>query len=169
MRPFLLIGNQNTQRRRDKTGTTTVADDPKISPRVGGSSQFRAFKDENAIIGESLAGLFVVETFLVEPELFDTYMAFDPSLWWNDGQLVKEAAGRLRRNNPGDITLYLASSSEPEISRLTREFSEAFKQAEGKGFTLHYQPMPVEAHATIYHPAALLAFRALFAPIKAGQ
>jgi predicted alpha/beta superfamily hydrolase len=184
MRPFLLVGIENTERRRDMTGPTNVADDRKIAPRVGGSSRFRAFireelmpvikaryatTPETAIIGESLAGLFVVETFLVEPELFDTYIAFDPSLWWNDGQLVKEAAGRLRRNNPGDITLYLASSSEPEISRLTLEFSEAFQQAEGKGFTLHYQPMPGEAHATIYHPAALLAFRSLFAPAKAGQ
>ena len=38
-----------------------------------------------------LAGLFVVETFLHEPDLFDTYIAFDPSLWWNDAQLLRDA------------------------------------------------------------------------------
>lgn len=184
MRPLILVGIENTERRRDMTGPTGVDSDKAIAPRVGGSAAFRRFiRDElfpaiearyrttpsRAIIGESLAGLFIVETLVVEPAMFDTYIAFDPSLWWNDGQLVKEAAGRLRRNNPGDITLYLAASSEPEISRLTLEFSEAFKQAEGKGFTLHYQPMPGEAHATIYHPAALLAFRALFPAVKKAQ
>ena len=177
MRPFLLVGIENTQRRRDLTGPTTVADDKKIAPVVGRSTWFRAFireelmpaikaryaiTDEAAIVGESLAGLFVVETFLLEPELFDTYIAFDPSLWWNGGQLVKEATTRLRRSNPGNTTIYLASSNEPEIGRLTSEFAEAFKQVEGKGFTLHYQPMPNEQHSTIFHPAALLAFRALF-------
>lgn len=35
---------------------------------------------ETALVGESLAGLFVVETFLREPALFDTCVAFEPSL-----------------------------------------------------------------------------------------
>ncbi|HEY0303584.1 MAG TPA: alpha/beta hydrolase-fold protein [Longimicrobiales bacterium] len=184
MRPFLLVGIENTERRRDMTGPTNVAEDKKIAPRVGGSSWFRAFireelmpeikkryatTAETVIMGESLAGLFVVETFLVEPQLFDTYIAFDPSLWWNNSQLVKEAQDRLRRNNPGNRTIYLASSDEPELSRLTLQFAESFKQVEGKGYTLHYQPMPNEKHSTIYHPAALLAFRTLFEPPKPAK
>jgi len=28
----------------------------------------------------------------------------------------------------------------------------------------HHEPMPEEHHGTIYHPAALRAFRAVFAP-----
>ena len=57
------------------------------------NSRYRT-TDETAIVGESLAGLFVVETFLLEPDLFDSYLAFDPSLWWNGGQLVREAGDR---------------------------------------------------------------------------
>ena len=38
----------------------------------------------------------VVETSLLEPDLFDTYIAFDPSLWWNGEHFVKTAADRLR-------------------------------------------------------------------------
>ena len=44
--------------------------------------------------GESLAGLFVVETLLLEPDLFDTYIALDPSLWWNDHKMLDGAAER---------------------------------------------------------------------------
>ena len=110
MRPFILVGIENTQRRRDLTGPTTVHDDSTIAPVVGGSAAFRRFirtelmplirsryrtTGETAIVGESLAGLFVVETFLREPDLFDTYIAFDPSLWWNDAKLVDEAGPRL--------------------------------------------------------------------------
>jgi len=46
----------------------------------------RRYRDngETAIVGESLAGLFVLETFFDEPQLFDTHIALSPSLWWND-------------------------------------------------------------------------------------
>ena len=87
MRPFLLVGIENTERRRDMTGTTENEEDKKIAPRVGGAGAFRKFirnelmpevkrryrtTDEKAIVGESLAGLFVVETFLLEPD-FSTH------------------------------------------------------------------------------------------------
>ena len=47
MRPFLLVGIENTQRRRDMTGPTANADDRKIAAVVGGSATFRRFiRDE---------------------------------------------------------------------------------------------------------------------------
>ena len=47
MRPFLLVGIENTQRRRDLTGPTENENDKKIAPRVGGSEAFRSFiRDE---------------------------------------------------------------------------------------------------------------------------
>ncbi len=42
MRPFLLVGIENTERRRDLTGPTENAEDRKIAPRVGGSVALRA-------------------------------------------------------------------------------------------------------------------------------
>ena len=113
MRPFILVGIENTQRRRDLTGPTVNADDKKIARKVGGAQEFRAFfrkelmlhvkaryrtTKESAIVGESLAGLFVVETFFLDPELFDTYIAIDPSLWWNNQKLVNDATKSLARS-----------------------------------------------------------------------
>ena len=43
MRPFLLVGIENTQRRRDLSGPTQNANDRKIAPQVGGSAAFRQF------------------------------------------------------------------------------------------------------------------------------
>jgi predicted alpha/beta superfamily hydrolase len=178
MRPFLLVGIENTERRRDMTGPTENEKDKKIAPRVGGSAAFRKFirqelmpqikmryrtTAEKAIVGESLAGLFVIETFLLEPDLFDTYIAFDPSLWWNDQKLIDGAAERLRAHPKPDKTLYLASSGD-DTAEITQRFAEVLTRNAASGLRWHYEKMPEEKHSTIYHPAALKAFRAVFKP-----
>lgn len=181
MRPFMLVGIENTERRRDLTGPTSNPEDSTIAPVVGRSAEFRAFirdelmplvgsryavTEESAIVGESLAGLFVVETCLLEPELFDTCIAFDPSLWWNDGGLVDRA----RSAPPApDGRLYLASSDEAEIASLTARLADILRASGVSPANIIYEPMPEETHATIYHPAALRAFRLLFKPMEAGR
>nr|WP_262904221.1 alpha/beta hydrolase-fold protein [Hymenobacter psoromatis] len=179
MRPFIVVGIENTERRRDLTGPTTNAEDQKIAPRVGGSAAFRQFirtelmpairqryrtTAETAIVGESLAGLFVVETLLREPALFDTYVAFDPSLWWNDGQLANQAAQQLRTYAGSAKTLYVAFSRDALGTAPVRHFAAALRHAPQPGLNWHYQALPDETHATIYHPAALRAFRLVFKP-----
>jgi predicted alpha/beta superfamily hydrolase len=182
MRPFLLVGIENTERRRDMTGPTRNEEDRKIAPRVGGSEAFRKFvreelmpqvksryhtTGESAIVGESLAGLFVVETFLLEPELFDTYIAVDPSLWWNDEALVAGAGERLRARPKLEKTLYVASAGTGEMAKLARQFADVLTKNAPPGVRWHHEPMPEEEHSTIYHPAALRAFRAVFKPVTA--
>lgn len=179
MRPFILVGIENTERRRDLTGPTANAKDSTIAPRVGGSAAFRAFirtelipevraryatTSETAIIGESLAGLFVVETLVHEPALFDTYIAFDPSLWWNDGRLIPEAAAELSKRSGERKTLFLAGSSD--AMALTQKLASMIQSLPASGVKCVYLPLPEETHATIYHPAALRALRALFKPLE---
>lgn len=183
MRPFLLVGIENTERRRDLTGTTENEEDRRIAPRVGGSDAFRAFlrdelmpaidaayrtTGETALIGESLAGLFAVETLLREPDLFDTYIAIDPSLWWDDGRLAAEAAAMLRDREAGGKTLLLASSSEPEIAGDAAALAASLRADGPAGLTVHLLEMPGEEHHTIYHPAALAALRIALAPPAAS-
>jgi predicted alpha/beta superfamily hydrolase len=179
MRPFILVGIENTERRRDLTGPTENPDDRKIAPRVSGSINFRKFlrdelmpevekryrtTKERAIVGESLAGLFVIETLMVEPALFDTYIALDPSLWWNRESLVAEAQrGRQAGTLPAKM-LFVATSDEPGIVAPAERFLQAVGGSDPKRLRWSYVAMPEEQHSTIYHPAALRAFRKLFAP-----
>ncbi|MCU6497441.1 alpha/beta hydrolase [Rugamonas sp. A1-17] len=179
MRPFMLVGIENTQRRRDMTGPTDNAEDKKIAPVVGGAVQFRRFireelmpavkqryrtTGETALIGESLAGLFVVETFLREPQLFDHYVAIDPSLWWNDGKLLAEAPALLEQRAAKPQTLYFASSGTAGMDKGSARLSTLLTTRAPQGLRWHYQPLPTETHATIYQPAALQAFRTMFKP-----
>jgi predicted alpha/beta superfamily hydrolase len=178
MRPLLLIGIENTERRRDMTGPTENPEDKKIAPRVGGSATFRAFiakelmpeiarryrvTDESAIIGESAAGLFIVETLFLEPALFDTYIAVDPSLWWNNEDLVKKAEPRLVKMKTVRATLFLTSSGDGN-AKPAEALADAMHKQAPKTLQFIYEPMPGEQHATIFHPAALRAFRTLFKP-----
>jgi predicted alpha/beta superfamily hydrolase len=179
MRSFMLVGIENTERRRDMTGPTAVAEDRKIAVHVGGSAPFRQFlrtelmpdiekryrtTRERAIVGESLAGLFVVETFMLEPDLFDTYIAFDPSLWWNAESLVKTASAWLRTAPRAPKRLYIASSDEPGIIAPLDRLIPILRADAPPALQWHYDPLPTEQHSTIYHPAALRAFRYLFKP-----
>lgn len=183
MRPVLLVGIPNTERRRDMTGPTTSADDRSIAPVVGASAFFRRFiteeliptvraryrtTDQSAIIGESLAGLFVVETYFLQPGLFNTYIAIDPSLWWNTGELVNAAESRIASLPAPPPTLFLASSTEPGLADVTGRLAEHFKNHPANS-AVHYTPLTTETHATIYHPAALIAFRTVLPPVPEQQ
>jgi predicted alpha/beta superfamily hydrolase len=163
--PILLVGIENTQRRRDLTGPTEVKKDKKIAPVVGESASFRAFvRDElfaevnkryrtntsKGIIGESLAGLFVTETFLLEPDMFDFYIAFDPSLWWNNMYLVKNATQYLANNSGKAKTFWFASSDAKDIVKSTSQLAAVLKERNNDQLIWTYSPEPAEQHSTIF-------------------
>jgi predicted alpha/beta superfamily hydrolase len=173
IRPVIVVGVPNTERRRDLTGPTREARDSAIAPHVGGSAAFRRFlRDElvptidaryrttreRGIVGESLAGLFVVETLLTDPSLFTHYVAFDPSLWWDRGALADSAAARLGRLDVRGRTLFMASSRDG-IDDRTARLAAALRAARSDGLALTYVPRSDLTHATIFRaagPAALV-------------
>jgi predicted alpha/beta superfamily hydrolase len=177
MRPHILVGIENTERRRDLTGPTNNENDREIAPEVGGSAAYRAFlknelmpfiegqyrtTDERSIVGESLAGLFVVETLLTDPALFDGYLAIDPSLWWDDERLVENAATILQLHPDLDATLFVAVSGQPGLNEVGKKFIGVLEEADPRGLEIHFRDLSDEEHHTVYHPAALQGFRALF-------
>jgi predicted alpha/beta superfamily hydrolase len=165
IRPVIVVGVPNTERRRDLTGPTRVKSDSAIAPRVGGSAAFRRFlreelvpeverryrtTKERGLIGESLAGLFVVETLLEEPTLFTHYIALDPSLWWNAGMLVDSAAARIAAFDAAARTLYLASSREPSTAVGSARLDSLLRARPPSGLRWRYEPRPDLEHSTIF-------------------
>lgn len=166
--PIILVGIENIQRRKDLSGPTTMGKDKEIAPVVGGSEQFRAFiSDElfaeinkryrttprKGIIGESLAGLFVTETFLLKPNLFDFYIAFDPSLWWNDQYLIKTANEHLNTFPTTQKTFWFTSSGTKEILEAVEKLPTILKAKNIKNLNWKYSPEPKEEHNTIFRAA----------------
>lgn len=163
--PIILVGIENTQRRRDLSGPTEVEEDKKIAPVVGESAKFRAFVKEElfpeinkryrttnkkGIIGESLAGLFIVETFFVSPDMFDYYIAMDPSLWWNNHYLVKTAKENLAKFPADEKHLWFAGSSAKDIHQHTVALSKILATSNVKNLRWTYSDEPKEKHNTIY-------------------
>ena len=68
--------------------------------------------DRKVLTAASLGGLFVLDTFLERPDMFDDYIALTPSLWWDDGRIVDEAAAKLARQSPSKRRLYLTMGDE---------------------------------------------------------
>lgn len=177
MRPMIVVGIENTERRRDMTGPTEVDSDRKIAVHVGGSAAFRAFianelmpqirqcyrtNGKNAIVGESLAGLFVIETFLLQPKLFDTYIALSPSLWWNNMALAHSAAARLKAWPGLTGTLYFATASDDDMGDASEVLQAALRANASHRLTWFYQPWPTLHHSDIYINASPKVFRQLF-------
>ena len=177
-REMIVVGIEGTDRRRDMTHPTTVAKERSDFPTSGGSAAYRQFlgeelkpwinaryrtSGETALIGESLAGLFVVETFLKQPALFDAYIAASPSLWWDDQSLARGAAADLALWPAGERKLYLTIADEGSTMQAgVDRVVSALKQAPPTGLTWRYDPMPRLQHSTIYHPAALEAFKTVW-------
>lgn len=163
--PMILVGIENTQRRRDLTGPTEVKKDKEIAPIVGGSESFRDFikdelfpeinkryrtTDKKGILGESLSGLFVVETFFLKPEMFDYCIAFDPSLWWNNHYLVRTAKEHLDNWPTSERRLWFAGSNATDISPYTKKLSKILSDRNLQNLKWNYSDEPKEKHVTIF-------------------
>lgn len=178
IRPVIVVGVQNTERRRDLVHATEIAEERALAPKAGGSDRFRAFfRDElkpliaqryrttaeSALIGESAAGLFAVETAIVEPTLFDAYIAADPSLWWNEQSLVRVVAPtKLAWSTVGPKHLYIATADDPRTQEATAYLARLIA-IYAPPITLRYEEMPDEQHGTIFPRAALRGIRWVFA------
>ena len=169
----ILVGIENTDRRRDLTPSSTTAYDRDYGPAGDGAMAFRTFiRNElipmieskyriakgRTIIGESAAGLFVVDTFFREPTLFDHYIAMDPALWWNDHELVKQATQRLPAMDLSGKSLWFAGSSAGDIQPHTRNLEKAISAAEPSALRWAYRDSPNEKHATIFRATKEDAF-----------
>jgi predicted alpha/beta superfamily hydrolase len=148
-------------------------------PQAGGARRFQEFLatevipfvearyrtgQRRALMGESLAGLFVVDTFLHRPDLFGDYIAISPSLWWDDQHFARDGGHDLEGRAPSDTRLYLTIANEGGAMQAGMDrFLRLLEAAPEGSVTWRYVDRSAsETHATIYHAAALDALRWLY-------
>jgi predicted alpha/beta superfamily hydrolase len=173
MQDVIVVGIASKDRRSELTGPTH---DPALLakyPTAGHSALFRKFlRDQvkpfvaahfrtngrSGVIGESLAGLFIAETWLREPELFDAYAAISPSFWWDEARLSREAQAAIGPRQKGK-RLYLATAEEGADMQA---HVDRMLAALGKAADWCYAPREDLTHATVYHSVAPTALQFLF-------
>ena len=146
---MIVVGIEGVDRRHDLTSPSSIPTDLKTAPTSGGAEAYRRFLTEElrpwvqsrfrtngrtGLIGESLAGLFVLETFLRKPGSFSDYIAVSPSLWWNGGNVVSLARQRLRDGSYAGKRLWIAletpappADAAAKDRLLRRELEHAFR------------------------------------------
>ncbi len=95
----------------------------------GGGEKFTQFLEEELIpfidkkyptkpyrtfVGHSLGGLLVINTLINHPDLFDNYISIDPSLWWNNQRVLKQAETILKKEKFANKSLYVAVANTME-------------------------------------------------------
>lgn len=177
---LIVVGVKTENRRRELTPPPVDARYLQEFPEAGHAGDFRAHLEREvipfiesryrtgerrALMGESLAGLFVVDTLLNAPALFHDYVAVSPSLWWDEQALAREAAHRLESSGrPSERRLYLAIADEGGATQAGMNvLLSALRSAPEGAVTWTYSDRSAsETHATIYHAAALDALRWLY-------
>ena len=66
------------------------------------------------LIGHSMGGLQVINILLKHKQLFNNYIAIDPSMWWDDQKLVNESASILHDQSYNNKKLFLAIANEQD-------------------------------------------------------
>ena len=166
---MIVIGIENTQRERDFGSDGDrfwqfMADE--LIPLV--KKQYRC-SDFRILVGHSLSGLAVVSALNKHTELFNAYIAHDPSLWWgeNDGERLFEA------NKGKDFKhriFYLSYSGKKMRNNGRSRHREAIEAVQAmatkgafKNLETYFVEYPNENHGTVQVIGNMDLMRRLFA------
>jgi predicted alpha/beta superfamily hydrolase len=108
--------------------------------------------------------LFVIETYLAEPALFDHYAAVDPSLWWDREALSLSAAARLSAAQASK-SLYIAIAAEQAAEPAAA--NRLLGALRSRGLKVCEQWRTGLTHATIYQQVTPVALQEMLPPTSA--
>ena len=195
---MIVVGIQNTDRTRDLTPTHSTTSPygqtPEMLKTSGGGDNFLAFIEKELMpyidttypvapykmfVGHSYGGLLVMHTLLNKPDLFNSYVALDPSVWWDDQVLVKKAITAFQKNTFPAKPFYLAIANvlktKDDISKIEKDTSKTsismrtafqfvkmmdkYKKANQPW---HWKYYPEDGHSSVPLIAQYDAFRTFF-------
>lgn len=124
---MIVVAITNTDRSRDLTPTRSLklpdGSEQDWLKTTGGADNFMKFietelfphvernyptEPHRVLIGHSFGGLFAIHTMMNRPELFNSYVAIDPSLWWDNRKLLLQADTFLREKSFDGKTLFVS-------------------------------------------------------------
>ncbi|MGL4364652.1 MAG: alpha/beta hydrolase [Bacteroidales bacterium] len=157
----------------------------KNQPIVGGNAQnfssflqteLRNFVDSlyrsnghNILWGHSLGGLFVIHALLTDARWFDTYIALDPSLWWDNAFLLSKhdsLMSKTPRFFGKKLYVAVAGKTRAENGSIHRPvmlqfFEKNLPLYQKYGLFYKTQIFPDDDHGSIILPSSIAAFRNL--------
>ncbi len=180
----IVVGIATVDRRRDFTFPTAIEQDKKAYPTSGHSYKFISFLEKElqpfirtkyktdsskTIIGQSLGGLLATEILFKKPTLFNKYIIISPSLWWDNGSLLKQTILKFENTD-----IYIGVGKEgltpteiPHVMEVDANvLADKIKSSKNKHVNVFFDYLPLESHATTMHSAVFNALRLLYSPVK---
>ncbi|MFA0963394.1 alpha/beta hydrolase [Roseivirga sp. BDSF3-8] len=177
MPPTIVVGIGNTERFRDFTSPAETDEFRNEFPASGGSEAFMDFMEKEVIplveeryavdtlstlIGQSMGGLMATEVLLTRPGLFDQYIIVSPSLWWNDGSMLK-AGHKLSGVEGPKRKVCIAVGEEGDIMKgAARDLKNLLQASYPDQAEVSYAYYPEADHGNVLHLAAYNAILSLF-------
>jgi predicted alpha/beta superfamily hydrolase len=193
---MIVVGIPNTDRTRDLTPThvNEMFGDTIFPKTSGGGKNFLSFIEKELMpyvektyptsnyktfVGHSFGGLAVIDAFVDRPDLFNNYVAIDPSLWWDNQKLLKRAENVLRDNKYEGKSLYLGvantmdegmnynevendTSQTTEHIRSILEFAKTTESIKDNGLNFKWKYYDNDSHGSVPLITEYDALRFLF-------
>lgn len=176
---MLVVAIPNTNRTRDLTPLTENTNDMRWPPGGGGADRFLLFLSDELIphleenyragpyrvlVGHSFGGLFAIHALTTRPEVFDAYIAIDPSLHWNDQATVAQAEAFFEATPELKADLYIAATAEGGAALgAVYKLAAVLEEKAPKGFRWTLRILPEENHISIPHRSTYLGLDEIFA------
>jgi predicted alpha/beta superfamily hydrolase len=121
------------------------------------------------LIGHSYGGLFTIYTLIHHPQLFSNYLAIDPSLDWDNQQLIKEAKDKVSSADYKGKSLFMSlggsgmtlneikkdTTGFTIFSRSNIAFSEILNQNKQNQLAFGWKFYQRDLHGTITFPSIM--------------
>jgi predicted alpha/beta superfamily hydrolase len=105
---------------------------------------------DNTLWGHSLSGMFAIYALLNAPTAFKSFIAVDPSLWWDDCLVPKMAAGKLPALAGVHATLYISGREGSDFHGMRIDTMETvLKKMAPPGLNWKVVAYPDESHSSV--------------------
>lgn len=130
---MIIVGIPNTDRMRDLSPTHIKDDLPVMdsiaAKNTGGNEKLFEFMEKELfpyienkyktepyrmLIGHSLGGITVVNALVNHTQLFNAYIAIEPSMWWDHERFLNDCKTKLNQKKFSNVNLYLGIANTME-------------------------------------------------------
>ena len=176
---MIVIGIPNTEDHRTRDLTPPTAQTQNF-PAAGGADNMVSFianelmpwvkdhyrtADYQTIIGHSFGGLFVIHAMINHPDVFNSYLAISPSLWWDDQKLATEQTDAFF-DNPHEQSGHLYMTMGDEGGTMVGggwKLAARLEEQANPNFKWHYEVMEEENHGTVPYRSTRQGLEFIFA------
>src|ERR1035437_2804047 len=124
------------------------------------------FKTEpfNVLIGHSYGGVFVMHALLNDPDLFDAYIAIDPSFWYKNQMQVKSAQNEFHKSKNWNKTIFISGRDGGGMKDMgITPMEKLLKSSAPAGLKWKVVAYPNEDHGSVPFKSVYDGLRYIFA------